>query len=215
LAKRTKQEVVAEFRRAEILRAARKVFAREGFEAAAVDDIAEAAGLAKGTVYVYFHSKRDMYLAGLKQGVAALAEKTKQNIDAAATPAEKIKAFITTRLQFADENREFAAMYFPEYGNTPSTCFQKEFKNLYLQQIRPLEEALQQASLHGEIRRISPDAAVFFVYEMTRALIRHRLLGWSTGSADEKSQSVFDLIWKGLGASCDPSREEVACTRSC
>ena len=118
LGQKTKHEVVSEFRSGEILRAARRVFAREGFDAATVDEIADAAGLAKGTVYVYFHSKRDLYLAALKQGMAALIEETRRSIDRAPTAAEKIRAFIAARIRFAEENRESIAMDYAEAGNT-------------------------------------------------------------------------------------------------
>jgi AcrR family transcriptional regulator len=52
-----KQKVVAEFRRSEILAAATKVFATKGFVATRMEDIAKAARLAKGTLYLYFQSK--------------------------------------------------------------------------------------------------------------------------------------------------------------
>ncbi|HVB38785.1 MAG TPA: helix-turn-helix domain-containing protein, partial [Vicinamibacterales bacterium] len=60
---RTKQDVLSEFRCAEILTAARGVFARKGYQAATMDDIAGAAGVGKGTLYLYYRSKRDIYLA--------------------------------------------------------------------------------------------------------------------------------------------------------
>ena len=55
---KTKQQVVMEFRRQEILDAARTVFARKGFADGIVDDIAAEAGVAKGTIYLYFPSKK-------------------------------------------------------------------------------------------------------------------------------------------------------------
>ena len=69
---RSKKEVLLEFRTGEILAAARIVFARHGYGAATVDEIADAAGVAKGTVYLYFPSKRDLFLATLREGVEAL-----------------------------------------------------------------------------------------------------------------------------------------------
>ena len=78
---RTKKDVVTEFRTVGILEAARKVFAMKGFNDATVDDIADAAGVAKGTIYLYYRSKRDVYFAALKFGVqqmyAALDEELK------------------------------------------------------------------------------------------------------------------------------------------
>jgi AcrR family transcriptional regulator len=201
--RKTKQEVVSEFRCSEILRAACRVFARGGFDAATVDEIADAAGLAKGTVYVYFHSKRDVYLAALRQGTAALTEETKRNIDRAPTIAAKIRAFIATRVHFAEENRAAIGLDYGESGNAGHPGCQREFKSLYAQQARPLETVLQQAALEGQIRNVCPEAAAFFVIEMTRALIRRRVLGWSRASADEEVQSLFDLVWQGLGVACD------------
>ena len=66
---RTKKDVVTEFRTTGILEAARKVFAKKGFSNATVDDIASAAGVAKGTIYLYYESKRDIYFAALKFGI--------------------------------------------------------------------------------------------------------------------------------------------------
>jgi AcrR family transcriptional regulator len=57
---RTKEK---EVRTAEIEQAARKVFLARGFQAATIQEIAEAAGIAKGTVYLYYKSKDDLYTA--------------------------------------------------------------------------------------------------------------------------------------------------------
>jgi len=92
---RTKQEVVSEFRSAEILESARKVFARKGFTGATMDEIAAAAGLAKGTLYLYFKSKRDVYLKTLERGSAELLEHVKKNMGAAEGVRARIRALIT------------------------------------------------------------------------------------------------------------------------
>ena len=68
---KTKKDVITEFRTSGILEAARKVFAEKGFHEATMDDIAEAAGVAKGTVYLYYESKRDVYFAALKFGITS------------------------------------------------------------------------------------------------------------------------------------------------
>src|ERR1700721_4173329 len=92
----TKKEVVSEFRRSGILKAARKVFARHGYDGATMDDVAEACSIAKGTLYLYFKSKQQIYLGVLRQDLQSLREETHRAIAAAETSAEKIRAFITT-----------------------------------------------------------------------------------------------------------------------
>jgi AcrR family transcriptional regulator len=54
-------------RRADLLAAARNVFARKGFHAATVDDITRAAGVAKGTFYLYFDEKKEIYFAVIRE----------------------------------------------------------------------------------------------------------------------------------------------------
>lgn len=196
--RKTKHDVVSEFRCAEILEAARKLFARKGFDSATVDGIAEAAGVAKGTVYLYFQSKRDIYLEALKRGFAALAEETARNMEAAPDAAEKVRAFITTRVRYAEENRDFVAIYHAEFGKLRAACINKEFRGLYVQQARALEAMLRRAAEQGQIRPVRADIAGFMIYEMTRGLITQRMLGCSSGTAEEDTEMLFELIWKGL-----------------
>src|ERR1700728_5509555 len=75
-----KQRVVAEFRRSEILAAATKVFATKGFVATHMEDIAEAARLAKGTLYLYFQSKDAIYQATVRQAMTKLAALTEERL---------------------------------------------------------------------------------------------------------------------------------------
>src|SRR5437667_8428699 len=102
---KTKQEVVSEFRCGTILEAARKIFAKKGYEAATVDDVAEAAGVAKGTLYLYFRSKREIYLAALRHDVLALNRETASRVQAAPAIEAQVRAFIDARVRYCEENR--------------------------------------------------------------------------------------------------------------
>jgi len=66
---RTKRDVLSEFRRSELLTAARIVFGKKGFHDASIEEIAEMAEVAKGTVYLYYKSKKDLYLEAVRFGV--------------------------------------------------------------------------------------------------------------------------------------------------
>lgn len=77
-------------RRAELLRAARRVFATRGYHEAKVDDIAAQAGVAKGTFYLYFKDKRSIFVELL----SALFERISKailRVDVAQDVAEQVK----------------------------------------------------------------------------------------------------------------------------
>ncbi len=204
VARKSKQTVVSEFRCAEILEAARKVFARYGFDGATVDEIAEAAGLAKGTVYLYFSSKRELYLEALRLGSLRLIEEVKRNVAAAPAPADKIRAFIEARLRYAEENRNLVKIYHSEFGNFGPAHANKEFRNLYLEQVRMLEAVIEEAAAQGHIRAVPAEAAAFAISEMIRGLIVQRLFGRSRETVATDCQFLFEMVWKGL-AGCTES----------
>src|SRR3712207_8854849 len=62
-------------RRLQLLRAAQDVFVAQGFHAAAMDDIADRAGVSKPVLYQHFPGKRELYLALLEQHVDELTER--------------------------------------------------------------------------------------------------------------------------------------------
>jgi AcrR family transcriptional regulator len=195
LAGKSKQDIVSEFRCAEILAAARKIFATKGFRDATVDDIAAEAGIAKGTVYLYYPSKKEMYLAALKQGLEELRQRTGAAMQAAIGAREKLRAFVRTRMEYAEANRDFYRIYHSEFGNLTNDS---EFQQLYLQQAKTLEAVLHAAAKKGEIRRIRADFSAFLIYDMVKSVMIQRLLGRSTARLDDDIESVTELIWKGI-----------------
>lgn len=199
LVPRTRKDVITEFRRAEILHAARAVFAARGFERATTADIARAAGIAKGTLYLYYRSKRDVYWAALRHGLQELRRETRRAVNAAGSIEEKIRAFITTKVRYFEDHREFFKIYDEEFGHAVARqVVPREFEAVYLDQVRMLESVLQQAARRKRVRAVRVDAAAFAVFDLTRGLITQRLRGWSKGTLDQDVALVFDLWWKGI-----------------
>ena len=198
---KTKKHVVSEFRCSEILEAARSVFARKGFNHATVDDIAEAAGVAKGTIYLYFPSKREIYLETLRQGLVALQEEVRQSMESAPDAAGKVLAFIHTRLASSERNRDFIRIYYTEFNNMliHPAHVREEFRDLYDRQAAALARVLEDGIRRRLVRQLDAAVTARIIYDMTRGLIAQRLLGWSGASVDEDAGFLFDVIWKGVG----------------
>jgi AcrR family transcriptional regulator len=197
---RTRKEVLTEFRTAEILQAAHRIFAEQGYDQATIAAIAAAAGVAKGTVYLYYRSKREVYWAALKHDLLGLRDETKRQIEEADTIEQKVHAVIATRIRYFEAHRDFFRIYFSELGRavTRHTLFQRQLDELHLEQVRVLEQALQQAVRRRQVRHLRPDATAFAVLDLTRSVIAQRLRGWSRAAIDEDIAFTFDLVWKGI-----------------
>lgn len=198
---KTKKEVLSEFRCSEILEAARRVFAKKGYSEATVDEIAEAAEVAKGTVYLYFRSKRAVYLAALREGIEGLYEETTKRVGVAKGIEEKLRVFLETRIRYFDAHRDFFRIYHSEFGNIfahPGSGSQ-DFKKLYGKHVAILEQALDEAIQQREVRAISSEATAMAIYDVSRGFIARRLLAWSKEEASEDVSFILDLVWKGIG----------------
>ena len=197
---KTRREVITEFRTGELLAAARAVFAEKGFDGATIEDVAAAAGVAKGTVYLYYRSKQELYSAVFREGMRALHQVTTERVQAAADLAAKIRAFVTTKLEYFDEHRDFFRLYYEAFGSAQAVGpgLQAEFDALYREQVRLLEGAIRAAARRGECHKLRPDAAAFAIFDLTRGLLRQRTLGWSTATLQADAAFAFDFIWKGI-----------------
>ena len=199
---KTRKEVIKEFRTAELLEAARSVFARKGFHAATVEEIASAAGVAKGTVYLYYKSKQDVYWGALEHGITELHNEIQTQLSQEETPAKKVRAFIAIKIRYFEANRDFFKIYFSELGSGFSHPAQMppRFEEMYIQQARLLEAVLQQGIQSGTIREVRADTAAVAISDLIRGIIVQRLLGWSTKDVESDVNFVFDLVWRGIAA---------------
>jgi AcrR family transcriptional regulator len=197
---KTKHEVLTAFRYAEILDAARRVFARTGFRDSSVEAIAQEAGVAKGTLYLYYKSKNEIYWEALKNGLLGLGEELRAEVERAETPRDKVRAYIGTKLSYFDRHRDFFKIYYAEFANAIShpTYFHKDFQDLYLEQLRLLKVALADGLREQLIRHLQPDAVAFAIFDLTRGAITHRLLGDSSSTIAEEIEFLCDFTWKGI-----------------
>ncbi|HID38817.1 MAG TPA: TetR/AcrR family transcriptional regulator [Calditrichaeota bacterium] len=95
-----------ERRRNEIIDAAEKVFSSKGFDRATMDDVAEQAELSKGTLYLYFKNKEELYLAVNERGFRILQKMFREAAAQARTGLEKVyaigQAYFRFHIQYED-----------------------------------------------------------------------------------------------------------------
>jgi AcrR family transcriptional regulator len=200
VAGKTRRDVVTEFREAEILQAARQVFARRGFPEASMEEIAQAAGLAKGTLYLYYDSKRELYRAALRAGLVELCETLEKAIAGAGSLPARLEAYVRTKVAYFDEHRDFFRIYLAEFGHAACGAMDPYFRDLSLRQSRLLEGAIREGSRHGAARTTGAEQAAHAISDMTRGVILRRLMGWSGDArADKEVAFVVDFAKRALG----------------
>lgn len=164
-----------------------------------MDRIAEVAGVAKGTLYSYFESKREVYIAELSRGAGELLELTRGVISSPGDLRSKLLQFIRTRLEYLDSHLEFFKIYQSEFGKmTHPAWVSNQFRQAYEQQVKLLEDLLAGAVDRGEIRAVPAGVVACGIYEMTRGLLLRRVLGASNAPIEEEAEALAELLWRGI-----------------
>jgi len=109
--KATKKEIVTAFRTREILAAARTLLEQRGPEAMTMEEIAAAAGVAKGTLYLYFQSKDDLILALITQVGENILQDVEASLEGLGTPPEKLSRMVSVLLEYLNRERLLFPMY--------------------------------------------------------------------------------------------------------
>lgn len=195
---RTKKQVISEFRREEIVQAARTVFARRGFAGAIMDEIAAEAGVAKGTLYLYFKSKMEIYRAVLDDDMRALKRDTLERLNASLTLKEKILAFALIRIQRAEENKDFFRIMDAESGALHYT--RSQYRDWLREPVQHLAAAIQRAAAAGEIRSVDADKTAWIIVDATRGTIQRRLLAQSNAHPSEDAHFLVEFLWPAFAA---------------
>jgi len=141
-----------------IFDAAIEVFAESGFDQAKMDDIAKAAGVAKGTIYYHFKSKEELFVGLMNEGVQKLIDRARRNMELHASPTDQLLGLVENQIRFYVQNGKLAKLLLSEAFGTKTRQLQFRIKiGEYLQLI---EKVIDEGNRIGEFRvRHVPEAA--------------------------------------------------------
>lgn len=112
MAVRAFSELEKEKRRKDILKAAKTIFFKHGFRQSSVEMIARRSRLAKGTIYLYFSSKEDLYISLIQDGIAILRSILEKYLQSSeATPPEKLSEIVNIYFNFSQEYKDYFTIF--------------------------------------------------------------------------------------------------------
>jgi TetR/AcrR family fatty acid metabolism transcriptional regulator len=110
-----------------IIEAATRIFAKKGFYSAKVSEIAREAGVADGTIYIYFDNKDDILISLFEEQMQTVLDNMVEQLRAESDPALKLKRFALTHLRLIQKNKDMAEIIQVELRQ--SSKFMKEYEN--------------------------------------------------------------------------------------
>jgi AcrR family transcriptional regulator len=148
-----RQEEESQLRAEQILEAATRFFARNGYANTDVQMIADELSIGKGTIYRHFPTKQELFFAAVDRGMDRLLKQVERDKALVSDPVDQIRHAIRSYFKFFDDNRDLLELFVQERsefkGREKSTYFVYKEKNQ-----APRREGLRQLIEDGIIRQL-------------------------------------------------------------
>jgi TetR/AcrR family fatty acid metabolism transcriptional regulator len=202
-------QLAAPDKREAILKAATQVFARNGFFQSQVADIARAAGVAAGTVYLYFRSKDDLLVSLFERTMREAIADVRAALETATDPRERLTRIARLHLERLGRDRDLAVVFQVELRQ--STKFMERFSSTYLRDyIGVIRDTMAAGQAAGQFR---PDINATIAAKMFFGALDEMATNWMLSrrrySLTAQADVVVDLFINGVAAK-PPARARAA-----
>jgi TetR/AcrR family fatty acid metabolism transcriptional regulator len=183
----------------QILEAAVKVFAKQGFHQSTIAQIAKEAGVADGTIYLYFKNKDDILVQFFSYRTKQVFESFREEVDRAETSADKLRNLVRRHLAEFQRDRDGAVVYQVETHQN-SRLAEEQIREMSQMYRDLISEIVEQGQQEGTIRK---DLYVGLVKRFIIGAVDEVISTWlhSNGEYDLVSMAdpLVELFMTGIG----------------
>lgn len=194
---RPRDEALHERRRGEILEKAVEVFAKHGYPNTDVQFIADPLGISKGTVYRYFESKEQLFLAAVAWGVDQLEQHMDRAIKHIEDPLEMMAAAVRAYLEFFRSRPALVEMLIQERAE-----FRGRKKPVYFER-RDVKECPWRLRIEalisaGRVRRMPVERVLDVMGDLLYGTMFTNHMTGRNKPYEEQAQNILDVVFSGI-----------------
>jgi len=195
-------------RREEILEAATQLFAERGYAQTVTDDLMEKLGVGKGTIYRYFPSKRELFLAAADRGMRKMRERIDADVAGIEDPLDRLCRAIRAYLSFFAEHPEFVELLIQERAHFKDrekpTYFEHREKSV--QRWRELYRGL---IAEGRVRTIPVERISDVLSDLVYGTMFTNYFTGRRKPFEDQARDILDVVFHGILTESERSRREV------
>src|ERR1700686_4582833 len=173
-----------------------RVVARKGFARATVQEIADEAGVAKGTVYLYYKSREEILDNTMEGAVEELLARLRAAAQQGGDFSSVLERIVRVQLTYFDENQDFFRLYAAMAEPYGERRLRKHAS--YRTHIAQLVSAITHAASRGEIRKADHERLAIAFAAVTRDIVLQRMTEKTPPPPDEAVRFVRDFICRGM-----------------
>jgi TetR/AcrR family fatty acid metabolism transcriptional regulator len=181
-------------KRRRLLHAAIQTFGRRGFHEAKIADIASEAGVAEGTVYLYFRNKEDLLGCVFDETMDEVLTEAREIRSGPGTAAEKLTALVGRHLSFVGQDRDLASVFQIELRRS-ARLVERFSRSKLSEYFRLLDGVLREGIASGELRKeLEPKIAARILFGAADEILSEWLLSGEPKPAADAEKLVGTLL---------------------
>ena len=194
---RPRDGTLRERRREQILERASVVFAKLGYPNTDVQDIADPLGISKGTIYRYFPTKEQLFLATVERGVRRLDAAMDRVLQTVADPVERLAVGTVTYLRFFEANPGLVELFIQERAE-----FRDKRKPVYFEHGCSSDcqwrQTLEQLIAAGRLRAVPVERIMTVVGNLLYGTMFTNYFLGPTESIEQQAADINDILFNGV-----------------
>jgi len=183
-------------RREEILDAAGQLFAEAGYSDTDVQALADRLQVGKGTIYRYFPSKQELFLAAVDRGMEGLREFIENEVAEVEDPLEKIVRAIYSFLAYFAEHPELVELFIQERAQFKDRK-QPAYFAFHEANVGPWRELFQGLVEAGRVRDVPPSDNDVLNDLLYGTILANHVTG-RRAPPEEQARNILDIVFHGI-----------------
>ena len=190
-------------RRDQILEEAARLFSSQRFDEVLMDDIAQSAGVAKGTLYTYFSDKEELYFAVIFEGISRLNQQVLEKAGSQKDPEKKLRDIVHSIVSFVAQNGFFYKLLSIEdsKSNTGKSVNRERWREERKIQLEAIESVLMAGHSEGSFHVCDSFVEAAILRDMVRSTV---INAGGKLSVDEMVDVIMRIFIDGIRRTSSP-----------
>ena len=187
-----------------IREAAVRILSRAGAEGLTMEKLAAEAGVAKGTLYLYYRDKKELLESVKEESLKPMREELAEVLDGGLPPQDKIRQFVFRHLGYFDKNRDFFRVLLWD-RQFAQAYFRHKQGSHHRTSVPKVAKVLEDGLRSGAFRPMNTVSVAAMLIESDIVVIAQRLHEEVPGPVEEDAKMLLDVFLNGISAKRAPA----------
>ncbi|MCM8803855.1 MAG: TetR/AcrR family transcriptional regulator [Candidatus Omnitrophica bacterium] len=181
-----------------ILKVAEKIISEKGYTETTIDEITKKVGIGKGTFYLYFRDKEDLFFSIIKEGLEKLMEEIKKETEMIEDFFERLKKGIEIYLSYHEKNYSLFKILLQEKPFIKRKSFENFWKDFFKKWDNFMKDGFRKEIGKGKIKRINLDDIIYSLIGILHGNIHKWIIDGRRYHLVEKKDIIFEIFVNGI-----------------